>query len=160
MLLKLTPQIYKKISAKTTHRGLIPKYDGPFEIVKKVGKVAYRLKLPERLKLHPTFHVSFLKPYNEDDDPSRKQAKRAPPTIRAEFHRKIMKILDHRTLGNSKKNRRTEYLVKWQGAPDEDISWEKGAALWQFEEKIVKYHARDPTRTLDSSGGGGLSDPH
>ena len=47
-------------------------------------------------------------------------------------------------------------LVKWQRASD----WEKGAAWWQFEEKIAEYHARDPTRTLDSSGGGGLSDPH
>ncbi|KAL0302197.1 UNVERIFIED_CONTAM: Transposon Ty3-I Gag-Pol polyprotein [Sesamum angustifolium] len=31
VLLKLTPQIWKKISSKSVHRGLIPKYDGPFE---------------------------------------------------------------------------------------------------------------------------------
>ena len=61
VLLKLTPQIWKKISSKTRQWGLIPKYNGPFEVIKRVGQVAYMLKLPERLKLHPIFHVSFLK---------------------------------------------------------------------------------------------------
>ena len=48
------------------HKGLMPKYDGPFEVVKWVGSMAYRLKLSKRLKVHPTFHVSLLKPYHED----------------------------------------------------------------------------------------------
>ena len=34
VLLKLTPQIWKKISSKTRQRGLIPKYDRPFEVIK------------------------------------------------------------------------------------------------------------------------------
>ena len=71
VLLKLTLQIWKKISNKIRQRGLIPKYDGPFEVIKQVRQVAYMLKLPERLKLHPTFHVSFLKPYYEDLDVER-----------------------------------------------------------------------------------------
>ena len=66
VLLKLTPQIWKKIRNKQFQRDFIPKYDGPFEIVKCIGNVAYKLKLPERLKLHLTFHVSFLKPYHHD----------------------------------------------------------------------------------------------
>ena len=33
VLLK-TPQIWKRIVSKTRHRGLIPKCDGPFEVVK------------------------------------------------------------------------------------------------------------------------------
>ena len=52
---KLTPQIWKPIATKTRHRGFIPMYDGKFEVVKQVGEVAYRLNLPERLKIHPTF---------------------------------------------------------------------------------------------------------
>ena len=75
VLLKLTPQIWKKISSKTRQRGLIPKHDGPFEVIKRIGQVAYMLKLPERLKLYSTFHVSFLKPYHEVLDAERVQTK-------------------------------------------------------------------------------------
>ena len=81
VLLKLTPQIWKKINSKTRQRGLIPKYDGPFEVIKRVKQVAYMLKLLERLKLHPTSHVSFLKPYQEDLNAERVQTKRTPPLV-------------------------------------------------------------------------------
>ncbi|GJR46976.1 putative reverse transcriptase domain-containing protein [Tanacetum coccineum] len=41
---------------------LAPRYVGPFEIVERVGLVAYRLKLPQELScVHDTFHVSNLK---------------------------------------------------------------------------------------------------
>ncbi|GJX23118.1 putative reverse transcriptase domain-containing protein [Tanacetum coccineum] len=41
---------------------LEPRFVGPFEIIEKVGLVAYRLDLPEELNgIHDTFHVSNLK---------------------------------------------------------------------------------------------------
>ncbi|GJW10810.1 RNA-directed DNA polymerase, eukaryota [Tanacetum coccineum] len=41
---------------------LAPRCVGPFEIIEKVGLVAYRLDLPEKLNgVHDTFHVSNLK---------------------------------------------------------------------------------------------------
>ena len=79
VLLKFTPQILKKISSKTRQRGLIPKFEGPFKLIRKVGEVAYMLKLPKRLKLHPTYHVNFLKPYFEDAYQGWAQVKHAPP---------------------------------------------------------------------------------
>ncbi|GKA78563.1 putative reverse transcriptase domain-containing protein [Tanacetum coccineum] len=43
-------------------RKLAPRFIGPFEIVEKVGLVAYRLRLPEELNgVHDTFYVSNLK---------------------------------------------------------------------------------------------------
>ncbi|GJS86420.1 hypothetical protein Tco_0769056 [Tanacetum coccineum] len=41
---------------------LAPRYVGPFEILKRIGSVAYRLRLPKELsEVHDTFHVSNLK---------------------------------------------------------------------------------------------------
>ncbi|GJU42948.1 putative reverse transcriptase domain-containing protein [Tanacetum coccineum] len=41
---------------------LNPRYVGPFRVLAKVGKVAYKLELPQKLsRVHHTFHVSNLK---------------------------------------------------------------------------------------------------
>ena len=43
-----------------------PKYCGQFEILAKVGLVAYQLALPPTIKVHNGFHVSILKRYIHD----------------------------------------------------------------------------------------------
>ena len=43
---------------------LAPRYIGPFEILERVGTVAYRLALPPSLSgVHEVFHVSILRKY-------------------------------------------------------------------------------------------------
>ena len=48
-------------------RKLTPRFVGPFEIVEKVGVVAYWIALPQSLSnLHDVFHVSQLRKYVYD----------------------------------------------------------------------------------------------
>ena len=46
---------------------LSPRYIGPFEVLKRVGAVVYRLALPLSLSnVHEVFHVSMLRKYTQD----------------------------------------------------------------------------------------------
>ncbi|GKA28706.1 putative reverse transcriptase domain-containing protein [Tanacetum coccineum] len=60
VLLKVSP--WKGVVRFGKKEKLAPRFVGPFEIIEKVGPVAYRLDLPEELNgVHDTFHVSNLK---------------------------------------------------------------------------------------------------
>ncbi|GKB62866.1 putative reverse transcriptase domain-containing protein [Tanacetum coccineum] len=60
VLLKVSP--WKGVVRFGKKGKLAPRFVRPFEIIKKVGLVAYRLRLPEELNgVHDTFHASNLK---------------------------------------------------------------------------------------------------
>ena len=47
---------------------LSPRFNGPYEILERVGPITYRLALPPELaKLHNVFHVSMLRRYRSDE---------------------------------------------------------------------------------------------
>ena len=57
---KLQP--YRQHSLRSTScQKLSPRYFGLFQIITKVGSVAYTRQLPTDARIHPTFHVSLLK---------------------------------------------------------------------------------------------------
>ncbi|GJV58174.1 putative reverse transcriptase domain-containing protein, partial [Tanacetum coccineum] len=60
VLLKVSP--WKGVVRFGKKGMLAPRFVGPFEIIEKIGYVAYRLDFPEELNgVHDTFHVSNLK---------------------------------------------------------------------------------------------------
>ena len=120
--------------------------------------MAYKLKLPERLQIHPTIHVSFLKSYRGDaEEPARNGARRAPPTVMVQFNREVDIILNKKVMGYQKGgNMITYYLVKWKGVAETEVSSEKALTLRQFKKEVKAFENTLPTRTSASSSGGGL----
>ena len=102
---------------------LSPRYIGPFEIIERVGKVAYRLALPSELStVHNVFHVSMLKKYVPD--PSH-VIEHEPIQVHEDltYEEKPMQILarEEKTLRN-----KTIPLVKvlWRNHKIEEDTWE------------------------------------
>ena len=49
------------------HEKLSPRFIGPFEILARIGTIAYRLALPPSMSgVHEVFHVSILRKYTPD----------------------------------------------------------------------------------------------
>jgi hypothetical protein len=86
---------------------LLPKWVGPFKVEKQVNAVAYKLKLPASLQLHPVFHASLLKAY----EPGRVQPPPPPEVIEGEFEWEVESILAHRDVQVKKKKNRVKTPV-------------------------------------------------
>ncbi|MCQ7926323.1 hypothetical protein NP234_24380 [Salmonella enterica] len=103
---------------------LSPRYVGPYRILERIGKVAYKLELPvEMASVHNVFHVSMLKKYVPDASHVLKpQAVQIDENL--SYEEKPVQILDHKT----KKLRNKEIpLVKvlWRNQKVEEATWER-----------------------------------
>jgi hypothetical protein len=116
---------------------------GPFKITKVINRNAYRLELPNSMKVHNVFHVSLLDRYAEPvpgQQPSEPQ-----PAISAEDSDEeeweVERILDSR-----KRYRKLSYLVQWAGYNYVRTSWEPAENLENAAELLEEFHRENPAK--------------
>ncbi len=119
---------------------LMPRYIGPYKVVKRIGATAYELELASNMRIHDVFHVSLLKPYM----PGR-NVHPPPPELTDDGHVEfeVDRILQHEDRRRGGKTRR-EYFVHWRGYDRSHDTWEPEANLKNCPEKIEEYWARIP----------------
>ncbi|GJS76766.1 putative reverse transcriptase domain-containing protein [Tanacetum coccineum] len=122
VLLKVSP--WKGVIRFGKRGKLAPRYVGPFEILERIGPVAYRLRLPEELSsVHDTFHVSNLKkcladaslhvPLNEI---------KVDKTLR--FVEEPVEIMD-REIKKLKRSKIALVKVRWNSKRGSEFTWER-----------------------------------
>ncbi|CAA7029424.1 unnamed protein product [Microthlaspi erraticum] len=115
VFLKLRPYRQQSV-AKRLYQKMAARYYGPFEVLEKIGEVAYRLQLPNDSKIHPVFHVSQLKPVLG----SGHQVSALP----ASFATSLTLVIEPEEIVKTRYNAagRLEGLVKWKGLPSHEQS--------------------------------------
>jgi len=118
--LRLRPYRQMSVSIRRNLK-LSPRYYGPFQVIQRIGEVAYKLDLPQESQIYPVFHVSLLK---------KQLGTRTIPLVtlpaltpEGSLTAELEKILTRRLM---KKGNRAgaEVLIQWAGATEEDATWE------------------------------------
>ncbi|GJY28988.1 hypothetical protein Tco_0404755 [Tanacetum coccineum] len=101
-----------------------PRYVGPFEILERVGHVAYRLRLPKELsRVHDTFHVSNLKKCLADASLHVPLDEiKVDKTLR--FVEEPVEIMD-REIKSLKRSRILLVKVRWNSKHGPEFTWER-----------------------------------
>ena len=122
-------------------RKLLPKWVGPFKVVRAVGPVAYELEMNPGWKVHPVFHVSLLEPYRTD---GRVQPPPPPVELEGALEYEVESILSHRFRG--RRRPRASYLVSWKGYGPEHNSWEPEENVVNAPESVAEYWRKQAER--------------
>jgi hypothetical protein len=120
---------------------------GPYKVLAKVGKNAYKLDLPPSLRVHPTFHINLLEIYQEDPFPT--QSKPPPPPIETEGEPEyeLDQIIDSR-----RHHGKLQYRAKWTGYDrNHDTEWYPADNFTNAGEATDTFHRRYPDKPRQTS---------
>ena len=117
---------------------LAPRFVGPLKVLERIGEVAYKLDLPETMRIHNVFRVSLLKHYYSDG-----RAKPPPPCeiIDDEPEWEVARVLNHRLVKHGRKTQ-VEYLLTFVGYGPEYNLWQDDVK--DCEQLVKDYWATKP----------------
>ncbi|KAK6147329.1 hypothetical protein DH2020_018241 [Rehmannia glutinosa] len=124
VFLKISPT--KKISRFGKRGKLRPRYIGPFEILARVGDLAYKLALPPQLaSVHNVFHVSMLRKYVHDPSDiinySGLEINRD-----LSYEEVLIAVLDRKTHTHTLRNKDINLIkVQWSRHGQNETTWER-----------------------------------
>jgi hypothetical protein len=118
--LKLQPYVQNSVVHRSSPK-LSYKFFGPYEILARIGPLAYKLALPEGSQVHPVFHVSQLKQHVPDHTPV--FVSLPQPLQLDAVDMSLATILERRLV---KKGNTTylQVLVQWTSLPETMAMWE------------------------------------
>ena len=101
-----------------------PRYIGPFVIIERIGKVAYRLKLSDNLQgVHDVFHVSHLRKCLAEGD-RHVPMDEIQIDDKLNFVEKPVEIVDRKER-KLKKTRYNLIKVRWNSKRGPEYTWER-----------------------------------
>ena len=133
--LKLQPYRQKSLANRPFEK-LAARFYGPFLIVERIGKVAYRLQLPPSAQIHSVFHVSQLKKAM----PGQPGPPTLPPQLTVDMvltvqPEALLAIRDSPSGGAG-----PQVLIRWEGLPDWEATWED---FEQINNLFPDFHLED-----------------
>ena len=121
MLLKLHPY-RQQIVFQREYQKLACRFYGPYEILEKIGPVAYKLHLPAESRIHPIFHISLLKRYNTNTKNGKHITEIPSFSEDGEVILTPQAVIDHRWIKQGARIVK-ESLVHWKYLPVEEATW-------------------------------------
>ncbi|GJQ92688.1 putative reverse transcriptase domain-containing protein [Tanacetum coccineum] len=123
---------------------LNPRYVRPFRVLAKVGKVAYKLELPQELsRVHHTFHVSNLKKCYADE-PLVMPLEGIHVDDKLQFVEEPVEIME-REIKRLKRSRIPLVKVRWNSRRGPEFTWEREDSFKQKYPQLFTNRASSST---------------